>query len=387
MEAQRRRRGASISALAAVATILTACGTAQRTTPAHPSPLKALKSSTASMPLSGVLELRMFGGGVGWGITKQGVVRLLNKGAMVESVNPSGINATETPLGYFLNPREAWLLAKSTNGTSATLFRTTDGGTTWLQLRSFQVAGAPFYAASMFFLGPRLGWLVVAPSEAAAGSVAALIYNTSNGGDSWHLLAQSDATRGSPVPFSGSKGPISFTTPHNGWLGVTTSRQGVIWLLQTKDGGRTWKRVNIIIPPSVNPRRFQMQGAVPIARSRAGIFAVVGYAVGGNKVFLFDRTTARMGWAFASALSCNTYCAYDVLNASDVWFAGTSRLYTTQDGGHTWAAISATGLHTPSVSILDFISARVGWAVQVGQNGRDILLETVNGGRRWLHAA
>jgi photosystem II stability/assembly factor-like uncharacterized protein len=102
--------------------------------------------------------------------------------------------------------------------TTAGLYRTTDGGRTWLwaTMPAFQSAGAVY---DVQFVTPQVGY--------AVGEQAA-IYKTTNGGKSWINVQQRRDKRY-------LLRAVSFSSPDSGMVvGAEESR----WL--TTDGGRTW---------------------------------------------------------------------------------------------------------------------------------------------------
>jgi hypothetical protein len=123
---------------------------------------------------------------------------------------------------------------QSLTGVSTSLFATVDGGFSWL-LRSAPV-GAP---VAYDFLDADHGWLVTA-GDGPAGATD--LYATADGGKTW--------TRLGAFPYTGLS--LDFLTTKLGWAAGDLSQLdgGPAYVVQTGDGGRTWKGV---VPQLASP--------------------------------------------------------------------------------------------------------------------------------------
>lgn len=114
--------------------------------------------------------------------------------------------ASPPDLPVLTNPSLTALdMLDSLNGwgtTETSLVRTLDGGLTWYDITP-PGAGSLGYPASVFFLDPATGWVVMAGSDFMTGTLAYTI----DGGFSWTLVA---------VPFAG--GQIDFLNATTGFI-------------------------------------------------------------------------------------------------------------------------------------------------------------------------
>jgi photosystem II stability/assembly factor-like uncharacterized protein len=123
---------------------------------------------------------------------------------------------------------------------SPRLLVTADAGLTWRPVRPPQNTG---YSLLMDFVDVNTWWDVVTPSSWQKGqAVRDLLYRTTDGGQTWNLVAQ-DLPLGYPLQ------GLFFTDADHGMAsqpqGATSGAslgQGVE-VLTTSDGGRTWKSV------------------------------------------------------------------------------------------------------------------------------------------------
>jgi photosystem II stability/assembly factor-like uncharacterized protein len=105
--------------------------------------------------------------------------------------------------------------------------RTTDGGQTWSKIELPNLTKVE----NLVLLSGMTAW--------ATGHDAdhLLIFRTIDGGQSWE---QSRTSLPSDWP---SVREISFVDPNHGWMALERKQDDEIRLLQTTDGGRTWKLV------------------------------------------------------------------------------------------------------------------------------------------------
>lgn len=133
------------------------------------------------------------------------------------------------PQRYFYISARVGLIAAS-NGE---FYRTRDAGQTWQRKR---ISGGTDLTA-VYFVDEKTGWL--------AGSPGGGIYHTSDGGDTWQLQLAETRTNNVAVD------SVHFINKQEGWA------VGRLWpvdishdemrglVLQTWDGGQTWKEVEV----------------------------------------------------------------------------------------------------------------------------------------------
>jgi photosystem II stability/assembly factor-like uncharacterized protein len=177
-----------------------------------------------------------------------------------------------------------------------------------------QKSGSFAWLHSVFFVGER-GW--------AVGGKGALL-ETADGGESWQLLRP---------PTDDALQDVFFTDERTGFIVCVRSVYSPMkvgeprsYLLKTTDGGDTWTRVDVV---------GAGEDSLQLARVR---FA-----------------DARRGWVFGEE----------------------GALYSTEDGGATWARLRLPTRHLLLGAQLS--DARRGWLVGAGRT----LLQTSDGGVTW----
>jgi photosystem II stability/assembly factor-like uncharacterized protein len=125
---------------------------------------------------------------------------------------------------FFISKDVGWA-----NGLEGELFRTLDGGKNWRPL-SFSIPGEGWAINSIYFLNRNDGWAVGwGPDNNVYENKGAIVLQTADGGLSWKEVdIKHDES---------SYELVSFSDSQNGWM---LSRRNVY---RTVDGGKTWSNV------------------------------------------------------------------------------------------------------------------------------------------------
>ena len=164
---------------------------------------------------------------------------------LVLTTNDGGAHWASTPVKetgvamYFLDDSTGWMV------TDKGIWQTAESGRSWTKLK-----GAPSGILRIWFLDKKHGF---------AAGLEKRVFETTNGGDTWTLLpiskdAQGDATFTTygEIAFAGNRGIISGwnVPPRPGgpdWMEPERAAKrpqlpNLTILLQTADGGQTWKK-------------------------------------------------------------------------------------------------------------------------------------------------
>lgn len=263
-----------------------------------------------------------------------------------------------------------------------------------------QSSGSLAFLRAIFFINEKTGWV--------SGSNGTLLMTT-NGGEMWVASSK-------PTP--DTLRDLYFSGEQDGWLlcetnayQVQSSEKPLTYLLQTSDGGATWRRMTI---GRLNPRT-RLTGIVFSKAGNAWAFGEEGTILGSQdnwrSSMQFRAPTHRLllgalfldeseGWFVGSAATTLhtsdggehwqlsnvpdanqrgiRFEAISFANNHEGWLAGSEgSIYHTTDGGDSWQAQSS-GI-TVDLHDIKFTSALEGWAV--GDAG--MILHTLDGGMHW----
>ncbi len=413
----RARRAVAIIAASVVATL--AAGVAYT----HPS-LPSLRIPNAGRVAAGVLRSTYEVGAVDFVDRSDGwVAAVFSSGDFAVLHTADGgrtwsqqLSATGSPSSMLLEFFDQWNGVLATTGSVARLFRTFDGGSTWLPGAS---PGGPGAVQSWSFADPAYGW-------ALAGTANGIptLYRTRDGGESWSDL-------GPPVRPPDEALAVQFNDPFTGWLRTVSSGP---YAYRSVDSGVTWSRILLPAPPQGWPQSGEFFVAAQPTRQNGVVATVANVAAGkgrsgsGGTILLYPPLTigtfdggvpVRYAYStFTDQLS--TFQAADVshrpgngaapnqvelgsldggltwtqvsppffqaaigyYDAWDWWSVSEGAWSSSEDGGVTWTQPRSIGVPSPLPGSLDVLGRTDAWFA-AAVPGRPTLESTIDGGRTW----
>jgi|GraSoi2013_115cm_1033766.scaffolds.fasta_scaffold34215_2 photosystem II stability/assembly factor-like uncharacterized protein len=245
----------------------------------------------------------------------------------------------------------------------------------------------------MSFINDQDGW-VEAFFQGATGNDLVAIFRTTDGGKTWVPLSQTPIGPALPnvpttFPFFGHKSGLTLVNASTGRAAVYIPGDSVLHLYVTHDGGATWQgrtlslpsnEVGIAMPP---PTLFKAHGGILPVDFQA--------PAGSGKEFL---VTHDDGASWQDPTPIPTYEGVaNFIDMAHVWVAAAqgTDLYSSSDGAQQWKKMTPTiPIHITGFAQLNFISPTTGWAVGLtgsDANPKAILLKTTTGGQTWTIAS
>lgn len=209
--------------------------------------------------------------------------------------------------------------------------------------------------ASSAFIGPDGSWLVVPLLKA--------VLQTTDGGRSWKKRSSNVVQK---------KTAISFIDQNLGWCVNKNDGVGQVW--RTTDGGRNWTRIGTIAKNDGAEPFITAQQLKFVDKLHGWLietFSVWRTADGGAT---WNEVLSTADPRFTAQPSCGFF-----VNESEAWVcAGPGQLYRTTNGGKTWEV--RTVAEGPVFSDIFFVDESTGW---LSRNYRSQLYRTDDGGRSW----
>jgi photosystem II stability/assembly factor-like uncharacterized protein len=248
---------------------------------------------------------------------------------------------------YFLDQNCGWIA-----GSNGTLLQTVDGGARW-RVAAFVTKDS---LTDVYFSDEQVGWLLAQRDlfKLKSNERASYLLNTTDGGVTWRRIFLNTTEVNTRFV------RLLFADAQHGWVFGET---GV--LFATSDGGAHW------IPQRSATKHLLLGGAF----TNNGRAFIVG--AGGT---IMQSEDSGVTWQL-NARHHGDNARFNAVTAVGnlAWLVGNAgQIFATSDGGRSWSSQRAN----VNADLLDvkFIDAREGWAVGV----EGVLLHTTDGGLHWM---
>jgi len=278
----------------------------------------------------------------------------------------------------FLDRKRGWFVANDCVAARARVYRTRDGGRSWSFARVDPTNCAAGSALALSFIDGEHGWLVRTFENAPSAGLE----RTNDGGVTW--------TRVSDLPLLGR---VAFRTPREGWLARSDFVDGPN-LFTTRDGGRSWTRRTLVLPPAWRsarafpdvPRFFGTRGVLPVTLSTPRRSAIAFYVTRDSGRTWAVRAVQPVG--YRTLLLHNPLPRYVPTGIAtvDVWWAVAGvtrpRVLVTSDAGRHWSASRPAAPIRATFAAITAAGRASAW-LTLRSTRETRLLASSNGGRSW----
>lgn len=292
---------------------------------------------------------------------------------------PEGEEETEEIgfVGDFLDTQIAWITIDSPKTVPGLIWvwRTIDGGQTWKLGELMEIGGlGMYYSPLLRFVDAEHGWFLGEITSLGAGTYIDLkLFRTTDGGDLWTDI------RFDRYHITG----MSFADAQTGWITEERTGpwadpvRPVVWM--TDDGGLNWQSKDLPEPadnPGLFTRyRFCATYWPTMFSPQSGAFIVRCFdsAYSSWEAYIYWTSDDAQTW------QANSYPGGELQFSSDTvgWALG-GDIYQTLDVGKTWAKIKRVNWDGQ----FSFIDDQTAWAV-ARSGEKIALVKTTNGGRTW----
>jgi len=320
----------------------------------------------------------------GWALTETQVIRTNDGGAAWYDVTPEGISE----VGYgasteFMDVDHAWIQFPDPNNfpNAGILYRTSDGGMTWTS------TATPFNGGDISFVDANNGWMM-ADLGAGAGSMAVSIFQTKDGGGTWNRTYTNDPNlegSGDTLPLGGLKGWIVPLDMQTAWVGGVVYAPGTVYLFRTDDAGKTWFRINLVLPPQAESADLAVEG-LRFASSTAGILVLRIRGENGPQTLIYRTNDGGNTWTPAPA-GVPDSGRLEIVSAQEIVLYGSDQFYVTRDAAQTWNLVPPDIVFGESLTGMSFVNSSSGWVITTDPSNRRILYKTTDGGATWYPLA
>lgn len=322
-----------------------------------------------------IQSLHMLDASNGWAISDRYVLRTFDGGrsyyiALFENM-PAG--------GYFPSLNKAWVMSNYADTSAGSLYRTANGGVNWTRY------DVPFRQASLQFVDDNVGYALQI-TGAAMNKQSVVIYKTADGGATWTLQYNNDPTMpgsSNTLPLGGHKNGMTFSTATTGWIGGDIPVNGLIYLYKTTDSGITWAKQSVPVPAGYEDA-YVNTTAPKFFNAKDGVLPVwMTTGIGMRDLFLYTTRDGGNTWAPSAAFARNAEHTEVVTFNNTISWDWANVFHATGNSGTTWTTITPNVTFGDGFRELDFVSPTTGWARTQLSDGHTALYQTTDGGSTW----
>lgn len=263
---------------------------------------------------------------------------------------------------YFLNATTGWR-----GGESGEIFKTTDGGKTWV--RQSTGIDAPIYGIKFF--DAQTGW--------ATGAFGALL-RTTDGGSTWSVSKFGEAPYYLSSTDLAAITAVDAKTVYIGRTGIGNGGTGLFFT--SKDGGLTWKTI------SATPFQITASGKFWLIQNNSVRMSTDGGQTYTSSLDLkLPPTSSYFEAATMLAQDDQHLVAYTRTSSYDYTtyrYVYAETVYTTVDGGANWSTVNLPSGTAVGIQRLYQVSADAKTLVASGNSG---MIRSTDGGMTWTPLA
>jgi photosystem II stability/assembly factor-like uncharacterized protein len=365
---------------------------------------------TPAVVTGSIESLQMLSPSEGWGWSRNLVARTSDGGATFDVVTPPVLTpALEIWSMTAVDIDHAWVVVTNASGplTTTRLYRTVDGGATWVAL-PFSVK-ANWITEGPTFIDSLHGWALTVDQTYNPPTSDVVLLRTVDGGESWSTVYETTArltVSGTPAQTGDCQfGLPVFTSPNFGVDALTDCPGYSPSIAMTRDGGNTWRRVRVPSPDTDSPAGAAMSSgtAAPVFTSptTGSVFSTVCVTITADECATYGAffhttdggarwsptTTLRIGSDLPVLSQGETWLVNACIGLCKSWEGTPSLLLHTDDEGTHWTSsplaspLVLGGLHASHA--FQFVDAEDGFDVTSGEFNRPMFYRTTDGGVTW----
>jgi len=325
---------------------------------------------------------------VGWMATPTTIFRSTDGGSTWVDTRPPFRGLFQSPAS--IDDRTAYLVAQ--NASTLEIAATHDGGATWTSARLD--LGSGWIAPLLDFRSATTGTVTVFTDEIRPEGTPVRVWQTSDGGATW----QGPADGAIPWP----AGKIAGSGPGLLWLNNGKADNApfdeTLWL--SRDGGATWEKGRFPASKIAGPGALQWVDSAPFVGDDGRLVLVFD---GGDGAGIFRSNDGGVTWRMLGTAPTGSSVGPPQSDSVWVFADDAGQVFTsTIDGGLHWRTVKGTSRIFSLES--SFSSPDLGWAAHVcsrtpnrfvnhgpdplcdGNTLSSIFLTTSDGGRTWQPA-
>jgi WD40 repeat protein len=295
--------------------------------------------------------------------------------------------------GKFIDKQNAWVIYTAQGyGFPGTVWHTQNGGETWIPSwdRLGTVLLAEYSTTALEFIDRENGWLLV-NTFLGAGSYGADLFRTIDGGQQW-VRIMDEVYLWKDHWISGYLGGLHFLDSRHGIITSTHGSTTGVTVSWSDDGGRLWREIEIPAPPDYPDYLIDLGCKTDEPRRigpSSGMFLLS--CPEGDTDFIYSTQDGGKTWAIHPLpIPFDDFSIQllqpDLIFVLGWWYSDKpdvlgregANLFVSRNGGIYWEPIATLDW----AGQLAFLDQNSGWII-VEDEERSLLMHTVDGGQSW----
>jgi photosystem II stability/assembly factor-like uncharacterized protein len=327
------------------------------------------------VPSPRIHKLYMLDASNGWAIGDGYLLRTTNGGTTWYNVLPEDAPTS----GYFPTPIKGWAISGFSDVSTGSLYRTTNGGQNWTRY------DVPFNNGYIQFLDDNTGY-VLQITGAAMNKQSVVLFKTTDGGATWVQNYNNDPTTpgaSNSLPLGGHKNGMTFSNATTGWVGGDVPMNGSVYLYKTSDSGVTWTKQSMPIPPGYENAYINTTAPKFFGANDAVLPVWMTLDVGMRDLFIYSTHNGGATWTRSSAFVRQAANTDFISLINGITWDTTGMFHVTNNAGTNWSNITPNINFGDDMPAMDFVSTTTGWLIRNQVNGSTPLYRTSDGGATW----
>jgi photosystem II stability/assembly factor-like uncharacterized protein len=324
-------------------------------------------------------QLHMLNAFDGWAIGDSYVIRTADGGLNWFNVTMPGVDLTGLAVSaQFLDPSSGFVITNQSETSAGSIYSTTNGGLNWTRY------DAPFGSGYMDFSDLDHGY-VLTITGAAMSKQSVALYKTDNGGANWTLKYNNDPTTpgySSSLPLAGHKNGLTFHGSLEGWIGGDSPLVGSVYLYKSSDFGVTWAIKPLSLPAGYE-QAYILTTAPTFNGPNDGVLPVWFSGTAGRDLFIYTTHDGGATWTRSTTYTRGAEWINFVSMTDAFAWDWNGTFHVTHTAGSSWSIVTPNISFASGFKGMDFVSASTGWVVIENTDGSTSLYRTTDGAHTW----
>ena len=165
------------------------------------------------------------------------------------------------------------------------------------------------------------------------------------------------------------------------WISGVVYAPGDVYLFRTDDGGKTWFKINLVLSPEAQTGDLSVDQVKFVSPSEGVLALRVGTDT--MQTVIYSTNDGGNTWAAAPATVPDPGIL-DIVSAQEMVFYNRDQFYITTDAAQSWSAVAPDTDFGDDFANMSFANTTTGWVITSDASGHYSFYKTGDGGTTWF---